>query len=97
MLERAEPLEVIGLIMSRIRSTRSFEGLSSGLAWKDSALGGRGGYEPTYRESPTFETTRPLGTRLSTQNTLQPGAEVTPQLADARSLEEKLRYAAREG
>jgi hypothetical protein len=73
------------------------EGLSSGLAWKDSAVGGRGGYEPTYRESPTFETTRPLGTRLSTQYTLQPGAEVTPELADARSLEDKLRYAAREG
>jgi hypothetical protein len=76
---------------------RLLEGLSSGLIWKDSALGGRGGYEPTFRESPTFETTKPLGTRLSTQHTLQPGVEVTPDLADARSLEEKLRYAAREG
>jgi hypothetical protein len=73
------------------------EGLSTGLVWKDSAFCGKGGYEPTYRESPTFETTRPLGTRLSTQSTLQPGAEVTPDVADARSLEEKLRFAAREG
>ena len=76
---------------------RLLEGLSSDLRWNDSAIGGKGGYKPTYRESPTFETSRPLATRLSTQFTIQPGVEVTPEIADARSLEEKLRYAAREG
>lgn len=73
------------------------ESLSSDLRWNDSAAGGKGGYEPTYRESPTFETSRPLDTRLSTQFTIQPGTEVTPEVADARSLEEKLRYAAAQG
>ncbi|MCX6924834.1 MAG: hypothetical protein NT154_16725 [Verrucomicrobia bacterium] len=76
---------------------RLLEGLSSDLRWNDSAVGGKGGYQPTYRESPTFETSRPLDTRLSTQFTIQPGAEVTPDIADARSLEEKLRYASRQG
>jgi hypothetical protein len=73
------------------------ESLSSDLRWDDTLAGGKGGYQPTYRESPTFETSRPLATRLSTQVTIQPGAEVTPDVADARSLEEKLRYASQQG
>ena len=55
---------------------RLLEGLSSDLRWKADAADGKGGYEPTYRESPTFETSRPLATRLPTQFTIQPGAEV---------------------
>jgi hypothetical protein len=73
------------------------ESLSTGLRWDDKLAGGKGGYQPTYRESPTYETSRPLATRLSTQVTIQPGAEVTPEVADARSLEEKLRYASKQG
>lgn len=76
---------------------RLIAGLSSDLQWKDSVAGGLGAYEPTYRESPTFSSSRPLPTRLSTRFTLTPGSEVTPEVTDARSLEEKLRYAAREG
>lgn len=76
---------------------RLLESLSSDLRWNDEMADGKGGYQPTYRESPTFDTTRPLGTRLSTQVTIQPGAEVTPDVADARSLEEKLRYASKHG
>ena len=72
---------------------RLLESLSSDLRWNEE----KGGYETTYRETPTWETTRPLATRLSTQLTIQPGAEVTPEVADARSLEEKLRYASKEG
>lgn len=76
---------------------RLLDGLGSELRWDDAAAGGKGGYVPTYRETPTYSSTRPLPSRLSTQNTLQPGVEVAPDVADARSLEEKLRYAAREG
>jgi len=76
---------------------RLLESLSTGLRWDDKLAGGKGGYQPTYRESPTYETSRPLATRLSTQVTIQPGAEVTPEVADARSLEEKLRYASKQG
>jgi serine/threonine protein kinase len=76
---------------------RLLECLSSDLRWDDAAVGGKGGYRSSYRESPTFETSRPLDTRLSTQFTIQPGAEVTPDIADARSLEEKLRYASDQG
>ena len=76
---------------------RLLESLSSDLRWNNDLALGKGGFQPTYRESPTFDTTRPLGTRLSTQLTFQPGAEVAPEVADARSLEEKLRYASREG
>jgi serine/threonine protein kinase len=76
---------------------RLLEGLSSDLRWNDSAAGGRGGYQPTYRESPSFEPSPALATRLSTHLTIQPGADVTPDVADARSLEEKLRYAASHG
>lgn len=76
---------------------RLLESLSSDLQWNDKLAEGKGGYQPTYRESPTFDTTRPLATRLSTQVTIQPGAEVTPDVADARSLEEKLRHASKQG
>jgi hypothetical protein len=76
---------------------RLLESLSSDLCWDDTLAGGKGGYQPTYRESPPFETSRPLATRLSTQITIQPGAEVTPDVADARSLEAKLRYASQQG
>jgi hypothetical protein len=75
---------------------RLLESLSSDLRWRDSAAGGQGGYAPPAYES-SADTSRPLATRLPTQYTIQPGMEVTPEIADARSLEEKLRYAARQG
>jgi len=76
---------------------RLLESVGTELRWNDKLAGGKGGYQPTYRESPTYESSRPLATRLSTQVTIQPGAEVTPEVADARSLEEKLRYASKQG
>lgn len=70
---------------------------SGDLEWKELSSSGKPAYESTFRQSPTYQTSRTLPTRVSTNGTIQPGAEVTPEVADARSLEEKLRYAAREG
>ena len=76
---------------------RLLDNLGCDLRWNPEAAEGKGAYEPNYRESRTYQPSPTLGTRVATQYTLQHGVEVAPEIADARSLEEKLRYAAREG
>lgn len=44
---------------------RLIESLSSELRWNDQAVGGKGGYESTYRETATYQTSKPFPTRVS--------------------------------
>ncbi len=73
------------------------ESLSTDLFWDESLEGGHGAYAPRRRESFTYESSQTLQPRLTTQLTIQPGADVPPEIVDARSLEEKLRYSLKEG
>jgi serine/threonine protein kinase len=73
------------------------ESLGIDLKWRAQLANGDGAYQPDAQSLLTNQTSRSLPSRLSTIQTLQPDVEVSPDVADARSLEEKLRYSAREG
>jgi hypothetical protein len=67
------------------------------LKWNPAAADGKGAYEPTYRESPSVSTSEPAPQRYSTRTTPTPPIGVDPKVAEARALEDKLQYCARQG
>lgn len=67
------------------------------LKWNPDAANGKGAYEPTYRESLSVQTSEPAPQRYSTRTTPTPPMGADPKIAEARALEEKLQYCARQG
>jgi serine/threonine protein kinase len=67
------------------------------LKWNPDAADGQGAYEPTYRESLSVSTSEPAPQRYSTRATPTPPTGVDPKVAEARALEDKLQYCARQG
>jgi serine/threonine protein kinase len=67
------------------------------LKWNPQAADGKGAYEPTYRESLSIQTSEPSPERRATRFTPTPPVGVDPKVAEARALEDKLQYCARQG
>jgi serine/threonine protein kinase len=67
------------------------------LHWNADAADGRGAYEPTHRETLSASTSKPFSQRFATRVTATPPVTVEPAVAEARALEDKLQYSAREG
>jgi serine/threonine protein kinase len=67
------------------------------LKWNPEAADGKGAYEPTYRETLSVQTSEPSPQRYATRYTPTPPVGVDPKVAEARALEDKLQYCAREG
>jgi serine/threonine protein kinase len=67
------------------------------LAWNSEALGGRGGYVSSARDTTSISTGSTLPPRLPTSPGRDPREPITPEEADARQFEEKLRRSLKEG
>jgi hypothetical protein len=76
---------------------RLIEKLGLDLRWNAEAADGKGAFEPIYRESLSVSTSEPLKPRFPTRITATPPLTVEPAVAEARALEDKLSYSAREG
>jgi len=76
---------------------RLIEKLGLELRWNPEAAGGKGAYEPTYRETLSISTSQPAAQRFSTRVTPTPPVSIEPAVAEARALEDKLQYSVREG
>ena len=67
------------------------------LAWSPDALGGRGGYVNSARDTTSISTASTPPPRLPTTPGRDPREPITPEEADARQFEEKLRRSLKEG
>ncbi len=68
------------------------------LRWNVSGAGERGAYEMLGAEAPSLHTSERLTSRLITRTSPAPVADqVPPEIADARDIEDKLKYAAANG
>jgi serine/threonine protein kinase len=67
------------------------------LAWSPDALGGQGGYVSSARDPTSISTASTPPPRLPTTPGRDPREPVTPEEADARQFEEKLRRSLKEG
>jgi len=91
-LPRAEP------VPDRPELDKLIDALGLDLKWNPADADGRGAYEMPGSESPSLFTSEPLTSRMVTRTSPAPPAGVVPpEIAEARAIEEKLAFAAKNG